>query len=188
MEQNLDDLTLCQRIATGERHLFARLVDSYSGLVAGALAAQGVPREEIEDLAQTAFVNIYRGLSGYRGEAKLSSWIYRVAINVARGYMKKLAQRPAKASIEEEMESGFQPQDETAGSEPLKLARNRTLDNAMRKLPASERMALSLYYFEELSYEEIAQAMRLNLNTVRTHIRRGKIRLAGMLDESVLAF
>lgn len=186
MEHNLDDITLCRRIATGERHLFARLVDSYSGLVAGAIATQGVPREDIEDLAQITFVNIYKGLGSYRGEARLSSWIYRIALNVARAHLKRLARHPSKASIEAEMESGYLPRDEQAGRGPLQLAQSRAVDQAMQRLPDKERVTLGLYYFEELSYEEIAQALGMNLNTVRTHIRRGKSRLAGMLDPSVL--
>ena len=180
-----DELTLCRRIASGERHLFAQIIDAYSGMVAGAIASQGVESADVEDLAQVALVNVYKGIAGFRGDAKLSSWIYRIALNVARGHLKRQAAKPLTASVEEALESGRQPVDarDTADQRTI---RNRALAQAMNQLPARQRTCLGLYYFEELSYEEIAEAMSLNLNTVRTLIRRGKQRLAEILDPSAL--
>jgi len=180
-----DELELCRRIAGGEQHLFAQLIDRYSGLVAGAIAGAGVQRADVEDLAQLAFVNVYKGIAGFRGDAKLSSWIYRIALNVARGHLKRQTSRPLTNSVEEALEIGQQPEDQR-DSAPLTTVRNRALAQALAQLPAKQRISLGLYYFEELSYEEIAEAMSLNLNTVRTQIRRGKQRLAELLDYSVL--
>lgn len=186
MERPTDELALCRRIASGERHLFAQVIDRYAQLVAGAIVAQGVDRADVEDLAQVAFVNAYKGLGGFRGEAKLSSWLYRIAINVARQHLKRRALRPSSVSVEEEMEAGHQPVDEQASRTGVETMQARALSAALRRLPEPQRISLGLFYFEELSYEEIAEAMRMNLNTVRTHIRRGKARLAELLDESVL--
>jgi len=180
-----DELELCRRIAGGERHLFAQLIDRHSGLVAGAIAGAGVERSDIEDLAQVAFVNVYKGIAGFRGDARLSSWIYRIALNVARGHLKRQARRPLSTSVEEALEVGQQPEDSRATA-ALSTVRNRALAQALAELPENQRISLGLYYFEELTYEEIAEAMSLNLNTVRTHIRRGKQRLAELLDYSVL--
>lgn len=185
MDRARDELELCRRIAGGERHLFAQLIDRYSGLVAGAIAGAGVPRSEVEDLAQLAFINVYKGLGGFRGDAKLSSWIYRIALNVARGHLKRQARRPLVGSVEEALEVGQQPEDRRATA-ALSTVRNRALAQALAQLPERQRISLGLYYFEELSYEEIAEAMALNLNTVRTQIRRGKLRLAELLDYSAL--
>jgi len=185
LKRPADELELCRRIASGEQHLFAQIIDSYSRLVAGAIASQGVDNADVEDLAQVAFVNVYRGIAGFRGEAKLSSWIYRIALNAARGHLKRLARRPRQQSVEEELESGRQPVDERQGA-VMQTVANRALAGAMGELTENQRVALSLYYFEELSYEEIAEAMQLNLNTVRTQIRRGKQRLAELLDEETL--
>jgi RNA polymerase sigma-70 factor (ECF subfamily) len=182
----MDELTLCRRIASGERQLFGRIIDQYSGLVAGVIASQGIERSEIEDLAQEAFINIYRGIANFRGDAKLSSWIYRIAFNVARQHLRKKATRPTPQSVEEAAESGRQPVDENAGKEPLSAVRSRALAAALQQLPVNQRTALYLYYFEELSYEEIREAMNQNLNTVRTHIRRGKLKLADLLDQEAL--
>jgi RNA polymerase sigma-70 factor (ECF subfamily) len=185
VERPVDELTLCRRIASGEQQLFGRIIDAYAGLVAGAIAAQGVDRADVEDLAQVALVNVYRGIAGFRGEAKLSSWIYRIAVNVARGHLKRLAGRPKAQSVEEALESGQQPTDERTGV-AIDTVRNRALAQALAQLSEEQRVCLSLYYFEELAYEEIAEALRMNLNTVRTHIRRGKLRLAELLEAEEL--
>lgn len=185
VEQRMDELALCRRIAGGESHLFARIIDAYSGLAAGAIASQGVDRADVEDLAQVTFINVYRGIAGFRGDSKLSSWIYRIAVNVARAHLKKLTRRLPVDSVEQALETGRQPVD-IAGDTALGTVRNRSLSEALTQLPAAQRTALHLYYFEELSYEEIAEAMRMNLNTVRTQIRRAKGRLAMLLDEATL--
>jgi len=179
------ELELCRRIAAGEQHLFGEIIDRYSNLVAGAIAAQGVAGADVEDLAQVAFVNVYKGIAGFRGEAKLSSWIYRIAMNVARGHLKKQSRRPLSQSVEEAMESGQQPEDQRPG-QALQPGRSRALAQGLAQLTEQQRTCLALYYFEELSYEEIAEAMSMNLNTVRTQIRRGKLRLAELLDPAAL--
>jgi RNA polymerase sigma-70 factor (ECF subfamily) len=186
VDATAEELALCRRIAAGERHLFGQLVDRYGALVAGVIAAQGVQPGDIEDLAQLAFVNVYKGLGGFRGEARLSSWIYRIACNVARAHLKRSGERPQPESVEAALEVGVQPVDQRGSASSGSWVESRALRGALLKLQEAQRVALALYYFEELSYEEIAQAMRLNINTVRTHIRRGKQRLAGMLDEGML--
>jgi RNA polymerase sigma-70 factor (ECF subfamily) len=180
-----EELALCRRIAAGERHLFGRIVDQYGALVAGVIAAQGAQPSDIEDLAQLAFINVYKGLGGFRGEARLSSWIYRIACNVARAHLKRGSERPQPDSVEAALEVGIQPVDQRAAASGSWIE-NRALRTALLQLQEPQRVSLALYYFEELSYEEIALAMRMNINTVRTHIRRGKQRLAGMLDEGML--
>jgi len=184
LEQPMDELTLCRRIACGESHLFGQVVDQYSGLIAAAIAAQGVERSDIEDLAQTTLVNAYRGIAGFRGEARLSSWLYRIAINTARAHLKKNSRRLDQLSVEAAMESGQHPVDESAAAGYTAAIRNRALAGALGRLRDDQRTALMLYYMDEQSYEEIAAAMSMNINTVRTHIRRGKQRLCELLDES----
>src|SRR5688500_18555645 len=150
-----DELALCRRIAAGERHLFGRIVDKYGSLVAGVVAAQGVQASDIEDCAQLAFINVYKGLGGFRGEAKLSSWIYRIACNVARAHLKRGSEKPQPESVEAALEVGVQPVDQRAMASGS-WVESRALRGALLLLPEPQRVALALYYFEELSYEEIA--------------------------------
>jgi RNA polymerase sigma-70 factor (ECF subfamily) len=186
VEQAHDELALCRRIAQGEHHLFGQILDRYSSLVAGVIAAQGVPPSDIEDLAQQAFISAYKGLGGFRGDAKLSSWLYRIALNTARGHLKRQSLRPSIASVEQEAETGQHPVDERRSSDAQRHVHDTALAGALTHLTEPQRTCIGLYYFEELSYEEIAEATGFILNTVRTHIRRGKMRLAELLDESLL--
>lgn len=185
VSQANEELALCQRIARGERHLFGELIDRYSGLVAGCIAGQGVNSSDVEDLAQLTFINVFKGIHGFRGDAKLSSWIYRIALNISRQHLKRAAQRPSVDSMEQQLEIGRQPV-ESRREDAALLLRNRALSLALEQIQPNQRTALALYYFEELSYEEISEAMAQNINTVRTHIRRGKQKLAEILDEGVL--
>jgi len=186
VERSMDELALCRRIASGESHLFGRIVDEYSGLVASAIAAQGVDRSDIEDVAQAVMVSAYRGIAGFRGDAKLSSWLYRIAINAARAHLKKGARRLESHSVELAMESGQHPVDETRSAADGSAVRNRALGQAMDQLNDVQRTVLMLYYMDERSYEEISETLGININTVRTHIRRGKMKLAELLDETEL--
>jgi len=182
----MDELALCRRIASGDGGLFGRIVDEYAGMVAAAVASQGVERGDVEDVAQTALVNAYRGIATFRGDAKLSSWLYRIAINAARAHLKTLGRRLDKHSVEAAMESGVYPVDDGAGRQFHGALRNRALNAALARLKPLQREALLLYYMDQRSYEEISETLRININTVRTHIRRGKLRLAEMLDETDL--
>src|SRR5688500_17238171 len=112
VDASAEELALCRRIAAGERHLFGQIVDAYAPLVAGVIAAQGAPPSDVEDLEQLAFINVYKGIAGFRGDARLSSWIYRIAANVARAHLKRRGQRPQPASVEEQLETGVQPIDQ----------------------------------------------------------------------------
>jgi RNA polymerase sigma-70 factor, ECF subfamily len=180
-----EELALCRRIAAGEQHLFARIVDEHGGLVAAVIAGRGVPPSDVEDVAQQVFISAYKALGGFRGEARLSSWLYRIAANAANSHLKRGSLRPRVESVEAAEEDG-RVREDSRGEAGAAWVGSRALSGAMRRLPANQRTALALYYFEELSYEEISVAMRMKINTVRTQIRRGKQRLAGLLDVAVL--
>ena len=186
MSQAASELELVRRIAAGEQHLFAGIIDRHSGLVAAAVLSQGIAPADVEDVAQLCFINVYKGLAGFRGDAKLSSWIYRIAVNTARAQLRRQSRRISARSVEEAMESGREPIDNQASRGALQTVQQRALAGALARIAATERACLSLFYFEELSYEEISQAMSLNINTVRTHIRRGKLRLAELLDAGLI--
>src|SRR5439155_13973165 len=138
-------------------------LDRYSGLVAGAIGAQGVSVPDVEDLAQQTFINAYKGLAGFRGDSRLSSWLYRIAINTARAHLKRLAARPAVHSMEEQAEAGQELADRRPGDSG-RHAQDRALTAALAQLTAPQRMCIRLFYFEDLSYEEIAEATSIPFN------------------------
>lgn len=135
-----------------------------------------------EDATQDVFVKIYRGLSKFRQEGKLSTWIYRIVKNVCYDYLKrdkKMAVDSLYDIHEKEMASNqfSNPEEELH----IKWQRMR-VRRAVEDLPSSQRLVITLFYFHEKSYDEIARIMNLSLGTVKSHIHRGKSRLAQVLS------
>ena len=148
-------------------------------------------RDRIEDLAQEVFLRLYRGLPLFQGDAKLSTYLYRIVVNVAQDeWKRRRRERGHRAPGPWDPADGEERTDwiETVPSrEPdaeQQLSRRQTLaavDQALTELPEAERTVIVLYHQEECSYEHIALTLNLPLGTVRTHLHRGRARLAGLV-------
>ncbi|MFP5233856.1 MAG: RNA polymerase sigma factor [Acidobacteriota bacterium] len=170
---------------------FEALVREHQRMVFRTLARLTGDGAQVEDLAQEAFLRLYRALPEFRGDAALSTYLYRIVVNVAQDEWKRrrrervvIANAPADADQSEpDWIESF------AGDEVNEHARNpqqhledaevrAAVDAALRELPEIERTVLVLYHQEERSYEAIAAVLDLPINTVRTHLHRGRKRLS----------
>lgn len=156
------------------------------------------PGPHVEDLAQEVFLRLYRALPEFRGDAMLSTYIYRITVNVAQDEWKRrrsdrlhLASDPS-ALDQDDSASWLEnlPADAHAGHHnrdpEQQLSEKETraaVEAAMDQLPTVERTVLVLYHQEELSYEGIAAALGLPVNTVRTHLHRGRKRLGTLVQQ-----
>jgi len=158
-----------------DRHAFATLVRRHQSAVRTLLRRLSAGDEAFaDDLAQETFLRAYRGLAGYRGGAKLSSWLYRIAYNVYQ------SRRPPQ--VEVALELTAEPADEGPTSDALL---QRRLEGAMRVLSPPERAALTLAVRDEASHAEIAEILDCPVGTVKAHLVRGKEKLRrklGALD------
>lgn len=139
-------------------------------------------REDAEDAAYDAFLKIYRGLENFRGESALSTWIWRITTNVC------LTARAKKhlptISIEDELDAECTLALSDNASPHDVVARKETrqqLDQLIARLPDKEGTALTLYYFEEMDYKEIADVMKIPAGSVATALHRGRERLRLLL-------
>jgi RNA polymerase sigma-70 factor (ECF subfamily) len=171
---------------------FEALVREHQGMVFRTLTRLTGSGAQVEDLAQETFLRLYRALPEFRGEATLSTYLYRIVYNVAQDEWKRrrkersfVASEPALG--DDESDAGWI--ESFAGDELTEHARNpeqrmadaemlAVVEAAMQELPAIERTVLVLYHQEECSYEGIATALELPINTVRTHLHRGRKRLS----------
>ena len=133
--------------------------------------------DEVEDVLQNVYIKIHRGLGGFRGDSRLSTWIYQIArneaINAAR--RRRLEGPPVDEVV---LAAGEDTNPETTyGKREL----SQRMDTAMTGLEENYRMALELRYMGERSYEEIAETMGLPIGTVKTYIYRGKAQLKKVL-------
>ena len=139
-----------------------------------------------QDATQDAFIRIYRGLGRFKGTAQLSTWMYRIVKNVCYDYLRK--QRPA--GLDEEFDE--EALADTAGTDPGTAYqsnwRHAQLRRAVGQLPQKQRLAITLHYFQELGYEEVAAVMDMPLGTVKSYLHRAKAALAERLGEEERSF
>ena len=176
---------------------FEALVREHQGLVFRTLTRMTGAGSHVEDLAQEAFLRLYRALPDFRGDATISTYLYRIVVNLSQDEWKRrrkertyLASEPVSSEGEEESAAWIEnfAGDDLAGEHartPEQRLSDAELQNAvdaeLLALPEIERSVLVLYHQEECSYEGIAVALGLPLNTVRTHLHRGRKRLSEKL-------
>jgi RNA polymerase sigma-70 factor (ECF subfamily) len=164
---------------------FEEIVREHQSMVFRTLLRLTGDREQIEDLAQECFLRLYRGLESFRGQAKVSTYLYRIVVNVAQDAWKR--RRKERAAIAEpfvgedgaalDWIEGFAHTGPDAEHQLIERQMWEAVDAGLLELPAAERAVLVLYHQEECSYEAIAEALAMPIGTVRTHLHRGRQRL-----------
>lgn len=160
---------LCVRAAAGDRQAFNTLVRQHQSAVRGVLRRLCAHDHALaDDLAQDTFVRAFTHLADFRGTARLSTWLYRIAYNVF------LDQRHRHKELFDEVRVAAAPAAPLEGADPL---RTQQLERAMRGLRVEERLALALCFGQGCSAEEAAEIMVCPVGTVKTHLQRGKEKL-----------
>jgi RNA polymerase sigma-70 factor, ECF subfamily len=168
---------LVERCRQDDEGAFQELVDRYKNLVFAMIGRTVQDRSRVEDLAQDVFLRVHRGLPYFRGEARLSTWIYRIVSNVCS---QARTRTPVPVSLDDErsapiMRSGVDPQ-----FADIEL-RDR-LEKAIARLPDQQRLLIAAHYLQGVQYEDLADAMGLPLGTVKTHLYRAKRQLRRLLE------
>ncbi len=178
------DVQLMLRVKAGDEDAFGQLVDSYRNRLVSVFAHLLGDAEAAEDLAQEAFLRIYRIRLGYEPTAKFSTWLFRIAGNLASNVRRGKGRRkevPLKAS--ESGPVGTVPA-EKSGLMPTRLLDKHELQEHVREaletLNERQRMAVLLHRFEEMSYADIADAMELSTSAVKSLLSR-----AGAVEDSI---
>ena len=159
------------RILAGEQHLYAEMVDRYKRY-AYTIAKKILAAPEAEEATQDAFIKAYHHLKNFNRQSKFSTWLYRIVFNTAISY-KRRHRQPfqdiATAVIKHEY-------DEEGTLE--RSDKKRYIDLALAKLNPADRTALTLFYLQEFSLEEIAEITNMHANTVKVRTHRARMRLA----------
>jgi RNA polymerase sigma-70 factor (ECF subfamily) len=170
---------------------FDELFQRYSSMVFRLAYHILGDREEALDVSQEVFLTIYRKLNTFRGESSLKTWIYCIAANRASNRCRwwNRLRRRGTVSLEEHLSNGpdqdhsrdlrsgvRNPEDELLLQEERQL-----VESALRRLPLQHRIAVIMRDIDGLSYEEIAESMRVSLGTVKSRIARGREMLKSRL-------
>ena len=167
---------LVERCRAGDEGAFQELVDRYKDLVF-ALIARTIPdRARAEDLAQDVFLRIHRGLPYFRGEARLSTWIYRIVANVC---VQAQGRPRATVSLDDE-QTRVRPSAADRRFSDFEL--QDRLEKAIRRLPAHYRLLIAAHYLDGVQYEDLAEALQQPLGTIKTQIHRAKQQLRRLLE------
>src|SRR4029078_12297683 len=167
---------LLERCRAGDESAFQELVDRYKGLVFALIARTVQDRSRAEDLAQEVFLRVHRGLPYLRGEARLSTWIYRIVANVC---LQDHDRAPRTSPIDE---SPAAPGVSVADRQFTDLEVRDRLEKAIARLPANYRLLIAAHYLDGVQYDALAEALDMPLGTVKTHLYRAKQQLRRLLE------
>ena len=178
---------------------FETLVREHQSMVFRTLSRMTGAGPHVEDLAQEVFLRLYRALPEFRGDSALTTYLYRIVVNVAQDEWKRRRRdrefvATAPPAFDEDESSDWienMPGDTLRGHArtPEQLLSDAQLqdavDTALLSLPEAERAVLVLYHQEDCSYEAISAALEMPINTVRTHLHRGRKRMSALLRAQI---
>ena len=184
----MSDRELVEQAKRGDQSAFEQLVlNNQNKVYSLALRLVG-DREEAADLAQEAFVRAWQGLSSFQGESSFSTWMYRLTTNVCIDHLRKKKRREGvepTVSLDD-ADSGWAEPADWEQDPQLQLERSergKALARGLARLPDWQRRALVLRELSGLSYQEIAEALELDLGTVKSRIARARLSLRKILLE-----
>jgi RNA polymerase sigma-70 factor (ECF subfamily) len=178
---DFDEADLVERCRTGGDGAFAELVDRYKDLVYALIYRLVPDRSMVDDLAQDVFLKIHRGLPYFRGEARLSTWIYRIVQNAC---LRARTPGPAEVPLDPGPSPGGRPAPEHGAPDRAfgEIELQDRLRKAMAQLPDHYRLLVAAHYLKGVQYEALAETLGVPLGTVKTHLYRAKKRLRELLE------
>ena len=169
---------LVSRSAAGDEQAFAVLVNRYKGMIYSTAYKLLRDSGRAEDAAQETFIKAYAALPGFKGQSKFSSWLYRICYNTC---ISELRKRKPEVELDEAMAVSVDG--------PVEAFRTKDIQSVIQdevsKLPDDYRAAITMYHFNGLSYDEIAQMTHKPMGTIKAHIHRARSVLKTRLLERV---
>lgn len=171
---------LLKRIAEGEKEIFGELVLKHQDFIFNVVRKYVRFEEEARDITQDVFLKAYENIEKFRGESKVSSWLYRIAYNLSMNWSERRAGR--ETQLDDELAETI-PEEPSLADEiydrELVLAR---IGEILEEIPLKYKVVIKLYYFEDKSYQEIADTLAIPINTVKIQLLRAKDLIRKKLD------
>jgi RNA polymerase sigma-70 factor (ECF subfamily) len=175
-----DDSHLVDRLRQGDPRAFEDLVIAYQHRVFSVALRMLGSRAEAEDLAQEVFVRVHGAIAGFRGDAKLSTWLYTIASRLCLNRLASSERRMIREG--EETLTRLASSHASPAAELERSELEAALHRASAELPEERRIVVVLRDLEGLSYEEIAAVLELELGTVRSRLHRARMDLKEKLE------
>jgi RNA polymerase sigma-70 factor (ECF subfamily) len=179
-EQGGDELALIEAAKDGNARAFEKLLSLHEARVYRVLRLLGVPRADRDDVAQDAFLRIFRGLNGFTPGRRFDSWVYKISVNAAHDWREQSDRRRRDEAPWDGARDDFHVQETPGAAEQLDLARR--LEAALALLSDRERAVFVLIEMEGMDRHEVAKTLGITGITVRRHLSLAKDRLRRALE------
>lgn len=188
-----DDLTLVQRARAGDQRAFKLLVERYQRKVYSVALGMVKDKEEARDVAQEAFVKVYKYLDHFKGDASFYTWLYRITVNICIDVLRKKGSKGDEhVEFDESVkldtsEAGIGALGTRLGTNPQKSVLRRELaeriTSAMQSIPSAHRQILLLREVEGMSYEDLSRILEIPKGTVMSRLFHARLKMQKILRE-----
>ncbi|MGA2915651.1 MAG: sigma-70 family RNA polymerase sigma factor [Sedimentisphaerales bacterium] len=173
---------LIHRLRDGDEGAFAEFVQRYQQQVFMCCRLLGLGADESQDVASETFMAVYRGIAGFTGRAKISTWLWKITYNKAISFIR---QKIRNQKLQEKLQGQYAEEQEIIDSGQSPDENSEIVWNAVKKLPQDQALAVVLHYRQEKSIKEIADIMEKRQNTVKVLLFRGRERLKELLSNKI---
>ena len=180
MDQKERDKILIDKIAGGDDTAFEEFVICHQGRIINLIYKYTRSREDAEELAQDVFVSVWEAAGSFRGRSSVSTWLYRIAVNASINHVRKRRIRAESLDKPVNLQGGrvYRQVAGPVSMQPDSMLEQKTdkiiIEKAMEKLAPNQKMAFMLSKYENHSYAEIAEIMKLSVSSVESLLFRAK--------------
>ena len=182
----MDEKILLDKIANKDERAFQLFVEKYHQLVLNICNNILNNYDDAMDVSQEVFIKLYESIDSFRGDSKITTWLYRISVNKSLNYLRSKKKQKWFTSLDlifgNETKT-IDPEDsEPKPDENIELDENKkALHHALSKLPEKQNIAITLNNFEDLSYKEVSEIMNISVTEVGVLINRGKKKLQKLI-------
>lgn len=185
-----EDVRLMRLVARGDTAAFEELIERHQALVIGTVARMLGSNSDVEDIAQQVFIRVWRSAGRYVPRAKFTTWVLKITRNLVFNELRR-SKRRAQVPIQTDPNAEeIQLKDEAAQSPDASLLETElqeAIDKAIAELPETQRMAVILRRYQDLSYEQIADVLDLSVPAVKSVLFRARTELRARLSSYLKA-
>ncbi len=180
----MNDVEIVRGLKKGENWAFEFLYRDFAGKI-GSIAKAYLGSDDVDDVVQEVMMRVFKGINKFKGDSRLSTWIYRITVNVCKDFLSKYKKRSEILTDFSEDEEATLPHPvadmDTSMTAAGEVEYERVLQ-ALEKLPAEDRLLIKLRDIDGLSYEEISQILAKPVGSVKSSLHYARKRLRKLLE------